>query len=342
MGFRFGKSIRLGKLFRLNISKSGIGLSAGIKGFRVSSGSRGARVTASIPGTGVSFSQSLAGSATGSKGRVRSSKPLPAQEYTTTAPQPPSPGWFASAHEKAFHKGLTAFQQGKHEDALRHFLEAARKDSCAAVFAGLLSSQNGDQRDTAVTLLEAVVASDTDFPTPLMKKYIASAEMQLRITNEVQAIVPMNGFGATLLLAELYQRQNRVAEAIGVLEALSDLMHHPVLTLSLCDLYAEATVWDGILRYAEKVPIIDDVTLQTAILRGRALQNKNFHDAAIEVLTDSLRKKKGLDPDLLNEARYWRAISYEAVGKKSLANKQFQMLYAEVPRYRDVAQRLIP
>jgi len=35
MGFYFRKSINLG-LFRINISKSGIGISFGVKGFRVS------------------------------------------------------------------------------------------------------------------------------------------------------------------------------------------------------------------------------------------------------------------------------------------------------------------
>ncbi|MDX9866236.1 MAG: DUF4236 domain-containing protein [Anaerolineaceae bacterium] len=55
MGLRFRKSINLGKFFRINISKSGIGTSSGVKGFRVSRGPRGTRTTVSIPGTGVSY-----------------------------------------------------------------------------------------------------------------------------------------------------------------------------------------------------------------------------------------------------------------------------------------------
>lgn len=59
MGWYFRKSINLGGGFRLNFSKSGIGISGGIKGFRVSSGPRGRRLTASIPGTGIYYSKSL-------------------------------------------------------------------------------------------------------------------------------------------------------------------------------------------------------------------------------------------------------------------------------------------
>lgn len=56
MGMRFRKSINLGGGARLNISKSGIGASAGAKGFRVTKkAGGGTRTTASIPGTGISY-----------------------------------------------------------------------------------------------------------------------------------------------------------------------------------------------------------------------------------------------------------------------------------------------
>ena len=56
MGFRFRKSINLGGGFRINISKSGIGYSWGVKGFRITQTSRGTtRKTYSIPGTGFSY-----------------------------------------------------------------------------------------------------------------------------------------------------------------------------------------------------------------------------------------------------------------------------------------------
>lgn len=56
MGFRYRKSINLGGGFRINISKSGIGYSWGVKGYRVTKTAKGTvRRTASIPGTGISF-----------------------------------------------------------------------------------------------------------------------------------------------------------------------------------------------------------------------------------------------------------------------------------------------
>lgn len=55
MGIRFRKSIG-NKFFRVNVSKSGIGYSAGIKGARITKTAKGTtRTTASIPGTGLSY-----------------------------------------------------------------------------------------------------------------------------------------------------------------------------------------------------------------------------------------------------------------------------------------------
>lgn len=58
MGLKFRKSINLGKHFRINIGKNGIGYSYGIKGMRHSVSADGKhRTTYSIPGTGVSYTQ---------------------------------------------------------------------------------------------------------------------------------------------------------------------------------------------------------------------------------------------------------------------------------------------
>ena len=61
MGLRFRKSINLGPL-RINLSKSGVGFSLGVKGFRVSRSAKGKNTaTVSLPGTGLSYVQNLDG-----------------------------------------------------------------------------------------------------------------------------------------------------------------------------------------------------------------------------------------------------------------------------------------
>ena len=56
MGFRFRKSINIGKFLRINFSKSGIGYSIGVPGARMSRSAKGdTKTTYSIPGTGISY-----------------------------------------------------------------------------------------------------------------------------------------------------------------------------------------------------------------------------------------------------------------------------------------------
>lgn len=71
MGMRFRKSIGLGKGARINISKSGVGASFGVKGARYSVNSSGRRTTSvGIPGSGL-YSVSSKG---GGSGRSRSNQ----------------------------------------------------------------------------------------------------------------------------------------------------------------------------------------------------------------------------------------------------------------------------
>lgn len=53
MGFRFRKSFKIARGVRLNVSKSGFGISIGGRGGRVGIGPRGAYASAGIPGTGI-------------------------------------------------------------------------------------------------------------------------------------------------------------------------------------------------------------------------------------------------------------------------------------------------
>ena len=55
MGLSYRKSKNLGAGLRLNSSRSGVGMSWGVKGFRVGIGPKGTRTTFSIPGTGIRY-----------------------------------------------------------------------------------------------------------------------------------------------------------------------------------------------------------------------------------------------------------------------------------------------
>ena len=66
MGVRFTKSIKLGDLLKINLSKSGISATVGKKGASINLGTKGAYLNlspaiAGITGTGLSYRQKISG-----------------------------------------------------------------------------------------------------------------------------------------------------------------------------------------------------------------------------------------------------------------------------------------
>jgi len=97
MGMRFRKSIKLGPGVRFNLSKTGVGLSAGAGGLRYSVHSSG-RVTktARLPGTGVYYMKQTGGHSGGRSAAAR-------REVRQVSPaQIASAGLFAPKYEKTF------------------------------------------------------------------------------------------------------------------------------------------------------------------------------------------------------------------------------------------------
>jgi len=189
-------------------------------------------------------------------------------------------------------------------------------------------------------LLEGLLERNESLPTPLMEKYLPETSIQVNITPSVKANVPMGALAATLLLAEVYQARNKLDEAMDVLEAIREVEADPALILSICELYGLREIWDAIVERASQTVVADDVTFETMVWYGRAMQGKGLHDAALTIFTELLKKKKDRGPDLLAEATYWRAVSYQALGKNSQANREFQKVYALSPNFRDVAARI--
>jgi hypothetical protein len=89
VGWSFRRSIKLGPL-RLNLSRSGVGVSAGVKGFRVSTGARGTYVNAGRGG--VSYRQKIGGPASRRDNPPRQNPTPPAMDNQNRYPQFPQHG----------------------------------------------------------------------------------------------------------------------------------------------------------------------------------------------------------------------------------------------------------
>ena len=101
MGLNFRKSVSLGKGLRLNLSKSGVGASWGIPGFRVSKTATGqTRTTVGIPGSGLSYTNTI-GSKSKKAAKTKAKAEKPAKEKPAkTAPAEERPSRISRLREE--------------------------------------------------------------------------------------------------------------------------------------------------------------------------------------------------------------------------------------------------
>ena len=76
------------------------------------------------------------------------------------------------------------------------------------------------------------------------------------------------------------------------------------------------------------------------LYKAKALRRLNLKEAARDVLTKALRRKKDRSDELLRALRYQRALVYQDLGQHKRARSEPEKRYAEVPDYEDVVERL--
>jgi tetratricopeptide (TPR) repeat protein len=340
MGFRLYRRVNLGGGVHLNISKTGVGLSAGIPGARYSVHSSGRTVkTVGLPGTGLYYRKD----SYAKKGRPTASRTTRARPVAPIVAMPRA-GLFAPKEDKAFVHGVTAYMQSRHEEALGFFRQVMQLDQRGAhvgeeLFAGMCLIAL-ERPAEAITPFETVVASHTSIPDGLMTKYGVRGDLRIQITPMIEATLPMSSLSAALMLAELYQHTDQPQRAIELLESLGSVTGQPVFALSLAELYANANRASDVLRVSEEFTSNeDDLTAQLLVFRADALFDKGLNDAALASLKEAMRFRSR-DAVILRQARYLRATILEKAGRKAQSRKDLERIYAEDPHFLDVAERL--
>lgn len=223
-------------------------------------------------------------------------------------------------------------------------LEADPKATSAHLIASLSTDTDVDL-PRAVRHLEALLSSNDPFPDKYMNKFLpprqASLAMGVKITDFIEARVPFDLAGATLVLAEAYQQSGRTDEAIGLAQQLHEANpSDPAIRLSLVDLLFDDRDYEAIVELTSDARNEDDLTLALVYMRGAALSALGLHTAALDAFKEALAKTAKRDPALLATVRYDRALTYEQVGQKARAKADYERLYAADPGYRDVRDRL--
>jgi tetratricopeptide (TPR) repeat protein len=260
-----------------------------------------------------------------------------------TAPRPslptqaaaiaPRPGLFASSGERAFVKAwrardIAALRQVAADDPRTTFV-------CAVVLPPLLVNA-GDfagALEAARPAGEALGSLESD---PLFAKYLSGTLVEVSIAAGVTATIRVDHTAIGLVYAELLQQTEHLTEAIAV---AASLPAGDCETLSLADLYDEASEWDKAIAATDGVTAQDDITALTLVYRGIAFREKGLYEAARECFKAALASRKR-DKAVRHKALFERAETYIREGKKALGRKDLEHIVAEDSDYPGVADAL--
>lgn len=351
MAFRFFRRMKIAPGVSLNLSKSGPSLSFGPRGAKYTVGPRGTRRTIGLPGTGLHYTTA---SGFGAKGHAPDDKHTYDLPDPSACKAPPVPRMcqlnlgffkrlFTPDDEKAFVDGCRELALGDNRKAREHF-QSAPHIADVAYLAGFLAMQENRLADAERHLVEA--AKRHKALGTYLRKYGIASTMHFPVTPEVIAHAEPNLRSVLLALTEVYQAQDRWQEAMDALQRLRRLDPDDVVVkLSLAELLLDAKPGDK--RILKKVVEIagaveNETPVHAALMlyKARALRALGLADAARETLTPAIRRTKGRGKELLCSLRYERGLTYETLGKKSQARKDFERIYAESPQFEDVAERL--
>jgi len=278
---------------------------------------------------------------------------MPDRQVTAGAPKaealdlrPPGlvEGLFMSEAERLFDTGVYHLWNGRPEEAVHCFAALLAKEPGSGeghFLAGLAERVLGNVQ-AAIEHLESALDSDDPLPGPWIQRHAAGLTYDLPITAIYTATLGLDEIAAALTLAELYQIQGRLSEAITTLEIAAEaLPDEPLLKLSLGELYVIAGEDENAIRLLAPIQGSDNLSLACRVYYAQALWHKGLFDAALEVADEELRRTAGRDPELLRDMRYVRALALEGKGQLVQARREWQRLYAQDPNYRDVARRVL-
>lgn len=327
MGFRVRRSIKIMPGVRMTVTKTGIGVSAGVRGARVSVNSHG-RLTQSVglPGTGLGYVKT---SSLKSKQRTSSSRnqqPVRSNAaYSPTQSGPAKPTLFAPAFEKAFYK----FLNGKitlGDLMVVENLTSIQSQEILFVEAIRVAMPANDNARTLEILKELVASGFSPEDDELVSKYLPPALVRVPITDVIAVDLPLYELSTLqLILIELEQSIGNIDAAIEVAENVEP---STISAVSLAELYILQNKWDEVVSLTEEVSNEDDASVYLLVQRGIAFREQKYFDAAKESFKEALRIRSR-SSELRQLALIQRGNTFLLEGKKALARKDFEKVLSE-------------
>lgn len=338
MSLRFRKSVQIIPGLRLNFNKNSTSLSFGVPGARMSVNTKGDVYRSfGLPGTGLYDVQKISGKSR-ARARAANSEPVeitdPVEIFEGEAEGPIVVGRFAKKFEKDFDVAVNAFTV----EALKKY-QADYPEYALAAKAFSITLLMSKSETFAEGM--AVAADIWEKRHQLLEDYLWKRySKHVRITAPIapgiflKSVWSMKALG--LIYSEGLQAQEKYKEAYDVVE---EIQQDVTVQVATCELEIQMRMFDEVIKTTDDVENSDDATAILLIFRGIALREKGTLDAALEVFKLA-RAKKDRSEIILNKALFERAQTYEKMGKKALARKDYEKILVTDGSYDGVAEKL--
>lgn len=330
MGFRFRKSIKLGKGIRLNVSKRGVGISGGMKGFRVGVGPRGVRTTTSIPGTGISYVKE---------------KSFKGNKQNKEKPR-------IDVQSKASYSSYLPQEVPKELKSNQYHLQSILGFIGIAFIFGSFKSLGFFVIGIFLIYAKGVWRKRTDIVTKNYRdavNYYKTHKYHQCIEAINQVLTDSRASQDLLLVqAECYLELDQIDKAYEIYQKYFQRVHPASLSpLDYWTPMANAIAIaldkkddDFALMLTEVLPedeIQDiDFSLWKNFFKGHCFIIKEQYDAAVEAFKKAIGRKRRMHEPYI-DCHYYMAIAYAKLGKNSLAHQHFQRVYAAKSNYKNIS-----
>lgn len=317
MGFRFRRSVGLGKGIRVNLSKGGIGVSAGVKGARVGFGPRGAYVSGGIQGTGLCGTSYARAKARTSRKAVIASPAI----GTPVLAEFPSQGLM----------GLSPPLTGVFWIGATISAVVIRFPMGVVVAAALLIIWYVRKKSKSVELGERYQAARAHI---VAGRYKDAAELIAQVARERPSACALLALGHARCLA-----QELIPAAAAYKEYLVANPTDMEVSIRYASLAMSQEEFKEALAMLEKLPAAARDTVPVLSMIGDCLVKTGQAHLAVEVLRNAPLRTRRPDP-ALTSIRYTLGLAYHQTGDKRRALAMFNRVYADDPKFSDVKQRV--
>ncbi|MFM1757999.1 MAG: hypothetical protein RL193_576 [Actinomycetota bacterium] len=320
MAFRFRRTLKIAPGIRLNFNKNSWGVSVGPRGAKYTINTSGRRtVSVGIPGSGLSYSESVSGKA------IAKAK----AEAQMVAESMDRPTLFSRKSEDDFYDFIFLFLSGdskftfEEKQAEANRIKSEHPDIADYIDFVMMAPTANVSGKAALEIAERLFNIGPKlFEHKLVRKYFDQFKASIPIARGIVMATDYQNDYLAYTYSEILQAFGEYENALTVLEDVGDT---PYKQIAKQDLFLALKKNQEVIDETEGIENEDDFDCILLVFRAIAMRELKEFEVSIETFKLALAKRSR-QADILTLARFERACTYAEMGKKAMAIKDLNKI----------------